>query len=253
MSGRRIVCGLHAAQSALEHTPDKIHAAWLDPRRGDARLDKIRLGLQAQDITITDADRRQLDKLSDGGNHQGVVLRLELPRELGEDELFERLAALNHPPLLLVLDQVQDPHNLGACLRSADAAGVDAVIITKDQSVGLTPTAYKVASGAAETVPIHRVTNLARTLRGLKDAGVWIAGAAGEATQSVYDTDLAGPLALVVGGEGKGMRRLTREHCDWLVSLPMAGTVSSLNLSVATGVLLYEAVRQRRIPPRGKP
>ncbi|WP_306304395.1 23S rRNA (guanosine(2251)-2'-O)-methyltransferase RlmB [Methylogaea oryzae] len=176
-----------------------------------------------------------------------MVLRVRVPAEQGENELMDLLTRLDHPPLLLVLDQVQDPHNLGACLRTCDAAGVDGVVVTRDQSVALTPTVLKVASGAAETVPVFRITNLARTLRDLKDAGLWIAGASGDAPQSVYDADLKGPLALVVGGEGKGMRRLTREHCDLLVSLPMRGQVESLNLSVAAGVLLYEVQRQRSL------
>ena len=148
-------------------------------------------------------------------------------------------------PLFLVLDHVQDPHNLGACLRTADAAGVRGVIITKDQAAGLSPVVAKVASGAAEAVPLYRVTNLARTLQWLKEAGLWIVGAAGEAPRSVFETDLNLPMALVMGAEGKGMRRLTRESCDLLVKIPMAGTVESLNVSVATGVLLFEAVRQR--------
>ncbi|TAN52223.1 MAG: 23S rRNA (guanosine(2251)-2'-O)-methyltransferase RlmB [Methylococcaceae bacterium] len=247
MSVERTVCGLHAAQTALEHTPDKVVAAWLDGQRSDARIAKIRQALESLGITVQQSDRRRLDKMAGGVNHQGVILRVQVPAEQGENALLDLLTQLDHPPLFLVLDQVQDPHNLGACLRTADAAGVDGVIVTKDQSVALTPTVFKVASGAAETVPVFRVTNLARTLRDLKDAGVWITGAAGDAPQSVYQTDLKGPLALVVGGEGKGMRRLTREHCDVLVSLPMRGQVESLNLSVAAGVLLYEAVRQRAL------
>jgi 23S rRNA (guanosine2251-2'-O)-methyltransferase len=149
------------------------------------------------------------------------------------------------PPFLLILDGVQDPHNLGACLRSADAAGVDAVILPKDRSAPLSATARKVACGAAETVPVIRVTNLARSLRAIRDAGVWLYGAAGDAQQSLYEADLSGPLALVLGGEGRGLRRLTREHCDVLMAIPMAGSVSSLNVSVATGICLFEARRQR--------
>ena len=156
------------------------------------------------------------------------------------------MEAIDGPPFLLVLDGVQDPHNLGACLRSADAAGVHAVIVPKDRSAGLTATVRKVACGAAETVPLLAVTNLARTLRTLQDAGVWLFGAAGEAEKSIYDIDLKGPLALVMGNEGSGLRRLTREHCDELFAIPMVGTVESLNVSVATGVALFEAGRQRR-------
>ncbi len=168
-----------------------------------------------------------------------------MPAELSESDLKQAVETLSGTALLLVLDNVQDPHNLGACLRTADATGVQGVIITKDNATGITPTVCKVASGAAETVPVYQVTNLSRTLRWLKDQGIWIMGAAGAATQAVYQTDLTMPLAVVVGAEGKGIRRLTREQCDFLVKLPMLGQVESLNLSVATGVLLYEAVRQR--------
>lgn len=241
----RIVAGLHAVQTALEHTPDRVIAAWVDNQRSDGRISKIRQTLEQLGLSVQPSDRRQLDKLAGGVNHQGVVLRLQMPTEQGENELINLLTQLTHPPLLLVLDQVQDPHNLGACLRTADATGVDGVVVPKDQSAALTPAVLKVASGAAETVPVFRITNLARTLRDLKDAGLWIVGASGDAAQSVFASDLKGPLALVVGGEGKGMRRLTREHCDLLVSLPMRGQVESLNLSVAAGVLLYEAIRQR--------
>jgi 23S rRNA (guanosine2251-2'-O)-methyltransferase len=168
-----------------------------------------------------------------------------VPADLGENELRTALESLGPMPLFLVLDHVQDPHNLGACLRTADAAGVQGVITTKDQAAGLSPVVAKVASGAAESVPLYRVTNLARSLEWLKAAGLWIVGAAGEAQKSIYETDLNLPMALVMGAEGKGMRRLTRESCDLLVKIPMAGTVESLNVSVATGVLLFEAVRQR--------
>jgi 23S rRNA (guanosine2251-2'-O)-methyltransferase len=194
-------------------------------------------------------DRKRLDQMADGNNHQGIILEVEMPSELPESALKDAVLNLETPALFLVLDNVQDPHNLGACLRTADAAGVTGVIVTKDNAVGITPTVCKVASGAAETVPVYQVTNLARTLRWLKEQGVWVAGAAGEAEQLVYQADLTAPLALVIGAEGKGMRRLTREQCDFFVKLPMLGQVESLNLSVAAGVLLYECVRQRaRIP-----
>lgn len=163
-----------------------------------------------------------------------------------EDDLFDILDSLKEPPFLLILDGVQDPHNLGACLRSADAAGVHAVIAPKDRAVSLTDTVRKIACGAAEHVPFVTVTNLARTLKELKEAGLWLVGTADGAEQSLYDIDLTGPLALVMGAEGKGLRRLTREHCDFLVHIPMAGSVECLNVSVATGVCLFEAVRQRR-------
>ncbi len=163
-----------------------------------------------------------------------------------EDDLFAILGSLKEPPFLLLLDCVQDPHNLGACLRSADAAGVHAVVAPKDRAVSLTETVRKVACGAAEHVPLVTVTNLARTLKQLKEAGLWLVGTADDATQSLYDVDLTGPLALVMGAEGEGLRRLTRQCCDFLVHIPMAGSVGCLNVSVATGVCLFEAVRQRR-------
>lgn len=245
MTSRRRIVGLHAVESALEHSPDKIVGVWLDEGRGDRRISALARRLEQQGISVQPAARNKLDNLAEGRSHQGVVMEMILPGELGENELR---TALEHPvglPFFLVLDHVQDPHNFGACLRTADAAGVQGVVVTKDQAAGLTPTVAKVASGAAETVPVYRVTNLARALGWMKESGVWIAGAAGEAERSVYETDLALPLALVIGAEGKGMRRLTREHCDFLVKIPMAGQVESLNLSVAAGVLLFEAVRQR--------
>jgi 23S rRNA (guanosine2251-2'-O)-methyltransferase len=239
------VFGLHAAQAAIDYSPEKIRQAWLDTARRDQRLNAVAGDLQALGIPLHKADKKQLERFAAGKNHQGVVLELDMPAERSEDELKQAVQALAAPALFLVLDHVQDPHNLGACLRSADAAGAHGVIVTKDQAAGITPTVCKVASGAAETVPVYQVTNLARTLRWLKDAGVWIVGAAGEAEQTLYQADLAAPTALVVGAEGSGMRRLTRETCDVLVKLPMHGQVESLNLSVAAGVLLYEAVRQR--------
>ena len=168
-----------------------------------------------------------------------------MPRERSENELKESISKIDGDPLFLILDHIQDPHNLGACLRTADAAGVHGVVITKDQAVGFSPAVCKVASGAAESVPVYRVINLARTLRWFKEQGVWVMGASGEAEQTVYQVDLKIPLALVIGAEGKGMRRLTREQCDLLIKLPMKGKVESLNLSVAAGVLLYEVIRQR--------
>jgi 23S rRNA (guanosine2251-2'-O)-methyltransferase len=249
MKTRRRVAGLHAAESALEHSPDKIVSVWIDERRGDARIAAIVRKLDALGITAQPAGKSRLDALAEGHHHQGVVIELVIPGELGEHGLRDALASPGTLPFFLVLDQVQDPHNLGACLRTADAAGVQGIILPKDQSVGITPTVAKVASGAAETVPIYRVTNLARALGWLKESGIWVVGAAGEADRSVYDADLNLPLAVVVGAEGKGMRRLTRELCDFLVKIPMAGQVESLNLSVAAGVLLFEAVRQRRSKP----
>lgn len=237
--------GLHSVQAALDYSPKKIRKAWVDAQRQDKRLAQTIDALLSLGMEPEKVDRKKLDRLADGNNHQGIVIEVEMPGELSETELKTAVENLPATALLLVLDNVQDPHNLGACLRTADAAGVQGVIITKDNATGITPTVCKVASGAAETVPVYQVTNLSRTLRWLKEHGVWVMGAAGEATQTAYQTDFTVPLALVVGAEGKGMRRLTREQCDVLVKLPMLGQVESLNLSVATGVLLYEIVRQR--------
>lgn len=240
------IVGIHAAQAALNYSPQKITRVWLNTERSDKRLETFLETLSELNVPLEKVDRKKLDKLADGMNHQGVVLEVSLPEELSENELKTAVEHLTEPALFLVLDNVQDPHNLGACLRTADATGVHGIIITKDNAVGITPTVCKVASGAAETVPVYIVTNLARTLRWLKGEGVWIVGTAGEAEQTLYQTDFKIPMALVIGAEEKGMRRLTREQCDLLVKLPMLGTVESLNLSVATGVLLYEVLRQRQ-------
>ena len=237
--------GLHSVQAALDYSPNKIHKAWVDSGRQDKRLAQAVDDLLALGIEPEKVDRKRLDRLADNNNHQGIVIEVEMPGEMSESDLKTAVENLSETALFLVLDNVQDPHNLGACLRTADATGVHGVIITKDNATGITPTVCKVASGAAETVPVYQVTNLSRTLRWLKGEGLWIMGAAGETAETVYKTDFTVPMALVVGAEGKGLRRLTKEQCDVLVSVPMKGQVASLNLSVATGVLLYEAVRQR--------
>ena len=237
--------GLHSVQAALDYSPNKIQKAWVDTGRQDKRLTQAIDNLLDLGIEPEKVDRKKLDRLADNNNHQGIVIEVEMPAELSESDLKTAVENLTETALFLVLDNVQDPHNLGACLRTADATGVHGVIITKDNATGITPTVCKVASGAAETVPVYQVTNLARTLRWLKGEGLWIMGAAGETAQTIYSTDFSVPMALVVGTEGKGLRRLTKEQCDVLVSVPMLGKVESLNLSVATGVLLYEAVRQR--------
>jgi 23S rRNA (guanosine2251-2'-O)-methyltransferase len=188
--------------------------------------------------------RKTLDEKAAGANHQGIMARVKPAKQLNEHDLDD-IIAQHESPLLLVLDGVTDPHNLGACLRNADAAGVAAVIVPKDRSANITATVSKVACGAAEMVPLVRVTNLARTMRTLQEQGIWFVGTAGEATHDIYQAKLTGPLAIVMGAEGDGMRRLTRETCDDLIKIPMAGTVSSLNVSVASGICLFEAVRQR--------
>jgi 23S rRNA (guanosine2251-2'-O)-methyltransferase len=200
---------------------------------------------QAKSIKTEWRDQKELDRLSGSERHQGACLQIRVVGVMGEGALDDLLDALTTPPLLLVLDGVQDPHNLGACMRTADAAGVAAVVVPKDRAAGLSATVRKVASGAAESVPLIQVTNLARTLRWLKEREIWIVGTDDQAEHSLYGAKLTGPLAIVLGAEGTGLRRLTRENCDALVSIPMRGIVESLNVSVATGVLLYEALRQR--------
>jgi 23S rRNA (guanosine2251-2'-O)-methyltransferase len=239
------VFGLHAVRSLLERSPARVSLLLALESRADARMQAILELAEKANVPVRRVARTELDERVPGVSHQGVVAEMAVAAALSENELPQFLDGLGKPPLLLILDGVQDPHNLGACLRSADAAGVDAVILPKDRSAPLNATARKVACGAAETVPVVRVTNLARTLRAIRDAGVWLYGAAGEAQQALYDVDLSGPAALVLGGEGKGLRRLTREHCDTLMAIPLAGSVSSLNVSVATGICLFEARRQR--------
>jgi 23S rRNA (guanosine2251-2'-O)-methyltransferase len=223
----------------------RVEMLWLEAGRHDGRIERLVAVAHEQGVPVHRASQAELDHLLQGLSHQGAVARCKRAASWAEEQLESILCGRNQPLFLLILDGVQDPHNLGACLRTADAAGVHAVMAPKDRAVGLTPVVRKVASGAAEHIPFIPVTNLARTLRALKDRGLWLVGAAGDAPQSLYDTDLTGPLALVLGGEGKGLRRLTREHCDTLVRIPMLGSVESLNVSVATAICLYEALRQR--------
>ncbi|RRV71061.1 23S rRNA (guanosine(2251)-2'-O)-methyltransferase RlmB [Stutzerimonas stutzeri] len=244
MSQLEKIYGLHAVEALLRHHPKRVKQVWLAEGRGDPRAQVlIELAAQAR-VSVGQCERREMDALVEGV-HQGVVAEVSPSQVWGEAMLDELLDRAEGPPLLLVLDGVTDPHNLGACLRTADAAGALAVIVPKDKSATLNATVRKVACGAAEVIPLVAVTNLARTLEKLQQKGLWIVGTAGEAEQSLYEQDLTGPIVLVMGAEGRGMRRLTREHCDYLVRLPMAGSVSSLNVSVATGVCLFEALRQR--------
>ena len=240
-----LICGLHAVAAALQQHPELLDGLWVSSERTDRRVNEIVTAARAAGVRFQMVPRVKLDRMAEGERHQGVIARLRAATVKREDELDALLAALPSAPLLLILDGVQDPHNLGACLRSADAAGVHGVIVPREHSAPLTAAARRAASGAAETVPIFEVVNLARTLRTVKDAGVWLIGATQDAADPIYTTDLRRPLGLVLGGEGKGLRRLTREHCDSLVRIPMAGQVASLNVSVATGICLYEAVRQR--------
>lgn len=237
------IFGLHAVTAALR-SGRECRRLWLQDNRRDARLNDVETRAQKLGLVVERVSRRELDQLADDTHHQGVLGEFGAP--VGPESIEALLDGLDEPAFLLVLDGVQDPHNLGACLRTADAAGVHAVIAPKDRACGITPVVRKVAAGAAETVPFFAVTNLARTLKDLKDRGVWLAGTAGEAEQAIYDLDLTGPLAIVMGAEGEGLRRLTRESCDWLAKLPMSGHVESLNVSVATGICLFEALRQRR-------
>jgi 23S rRNA (guanosine2251-2'-O)-methyltransferase len=236
---------MHAVASLLERDPTRVAVLLALESRADQRMSRVIELAETAKVPVRRVSRRELDELAAGLSHQGVIAETGTAPGLGEKQLPDFLDALPGPAFLLILDGVQDPHNLGACLRSANAAGVDAVIIPRDRSAPLNATVRKVACGAAESLPVVRVTNLARTLRALRDAGIWVYGAAGEAETSLYEADFCGPLALVLGGEGRGLRRLTREHCDGLLSIPMAGAISSLNVSVAAGIFLFEARRQR--------
>ena len=239
--------GIHAVDVILRRSPERIITLSIQSDRNDKRIQGLLSLAQNQGVAVDRVTKADLDEMV-SERHQGVVAVIK-PRQadggVTERDLSSYLKGIDCP-LVLVLDGVTDPHNLGACLRSADAAGVAAVIVPKDNSAELNAVARKVASGAADVIPLVRVTNLARTLRSLKELGIWIVGTTGEADTLVYDQDLSIPTALVMGAEGPGMRRLTTEACDFLVKLPMAGDVSSLNVSVATGVCLFEAVRQRR-------
>ncbi|MDH2432214.1 23S rRNA methyltransferase [Pokkaliibacter plantistimulans] len=238
--------GLHSVQTLLKRDAKRIRELWVQQGRRDQRIETILELAQSKFVKVKLVSRQELDAEVEGV-HQGVAAKVEPQRAQTENWLETYLDQLEDTPFILVLDGVTDPHNLGACLRTADAAGVHAVIAPKDKSAPLNSTAVKVACGAAEAVPYVQVTNLARTLRSMQERGIWMIGTAGEAEQTVYEANLKGPMALIMGAEGSGMRRLTRECCDTLVSIPMAGEVSSLNVSVATGVCLFEAVRQRQL------
>jgi 23S rRNA (guanosine2251-2'-O)-methyltransferase len=251
MSQLEKIYGVHAVEALLRHHPKRVKQIWLAEGRNDPRV-QVLVDLAGQNrVSIGQAERREMDVWVEGV-HQGVVAEVSPSQVWGEAMLDELLDRTEGAPLILVLDGVTDPHNLGACLRTADAAGALAVIVPKDKSATLTPAVRKVACGAAEVIPLVAVTNLARSLEKLQQRGLWVVGTAGEAEQELYQQDLTGPTILIMGAEGKGMRRLTREHCDYLVRLPMAGSVSSLNVSVATGVCLFEAMRQRQVKAAAK-
>ena len=240
------IYGLHAVQAVLEREPEMVSKVWLENSRRDDKAKKILQLAHDADVKPERVKREALNKfVGENANHQGVVALSKDTPAGNEKTLKQLLEDLTVPAFLLILDGVQDPHNLGACLRTADAAGVHAVIAPKDRASGLTSVVRKVACGAAESIPFIQVTNLSRTMRELQQAGIWMIGTSLETEQDIYQADLSGPLALVLGAEGKGLRRLTAENCDSLVKLPMLGTVQSLNVSVSAGVCLYEAVRQR--------
>lgn len=242
----QLLIGIHAVSSALKSAAADVEWLRIVADNKNKRLLEIESRAHGSGIKVIKTKVNELDKLSAQQRHQGVIAGFKGRNIAAESQLDSFLDAVEGTPLILVLDGVQDPHNLGACLRTADAAGVHLVVICKDQSAGITPVVRRAASGAAETMPVIQATNLARVLRALKQRGIWLAGTSEQATGDLYNTDLSGPLALVMGSEGGGIRRLTSELCDYLVSIPMAGQVESLNVSVATGVCLYEINRQRR-------
>jgi len=246
MAESRIIHGFHAVNARLRQNADSVFEIYIDPARRDPRArDLLRLA-ESNGVRVIHADSKRLNGMAGNARHQGVAARVNAAQKV--QHLDDVLDTLTEPPLLLVLDGVQDPHNLGACLRSADAFGVHAVIAPKDRAVGINATVEKVACGAAQTVPYITVTNLARTLRELKERDIRVIGMDGEAETALYETNQKGGVALVLGAEGEGMRRLTRETCDHLARIPMSGSVESLNASVSAGICLYEARRARRIP-----
>lgn len=245
-----LIFGVHAAKQLLENSPDKILELLVQSGKASERLtDELALARQHK-ISIQFFDKQKLDALCEEGNHQGLVLRckpIEQKNEKQLDDFLKKIMEQNASPLLLVLDNITDPHNLGACLRTAAAAGVNAVVLPKDKSASINATVRKVAAGAADTLNIFVVTNLARSLDKLKDAGIWLVGTAiDERATSLYQCDLSGAIALVMGSEGEGLRRLTQDKCDYLCYLPMLGAMQSLNVSVATGICLFETLRQRK-------
>jgi predicted rRNA methylase len=241
----QLLLGFHAVQARLRHAADTLVDIYVDSQRRDRRMLDFLHMVEEKNVKVHPVPSARLQGMAGTDRHQGVVARAEpIPLARGLDELLDEIQG---PPLLLILDGVTDPHNLGACLRVADGAGAHAVIAPKDRSVGINTTVTKVASGAAETVPYLTVTNLARTLRELQDRGFWLIGTDDEATGNLYSADFTGPVALIMGAEGEGLRRLTKETCDILINIPMMGSVESLNVSVASGVCLYEARRQRMV------
>ena len=250
MSAPKVLFGFHAVGVRLKTAPASVIEVYIDPTRRDARMRQFVDRAKEAGVRLIEADGPRLAKLAGSHGHQGVAARVQpVAQAKSLDDVLDQLEQGDAgAPLLLVLDGVTDPHNLGACLRVADGAGAQAVVAPKDHAAGINATVAKVASGAAETMPYFMVTNLARTLNELKERNIWVIGTSDDAPQTIYQVDLKGPVALVLGAEGPGMRQLTRKTCDELVSIPMQGAVESLNVSVASAVCLYEALRQRTTP-----
>ena len=245
MSKKEIFPGIHTVTAILRWQPERIQSIWLEQNKTNKRIDPLIHQCQQLGIAIQHVQRAKLDQLCEGTQHQGIAASCSPTELMDETEFTQSLVEIESPSLILILDEVSDPHNLGACLRTADAAGVDAVVLPQRHSAPLTPTVHKIASGATLRLKIVKTTNLARFLDAIKKAGIWVYGADGESEHTIYQSNLTHPTALVMGAEGEGLRRLTAERCDQLYSLPMLGGVESLNVSVATGIFLYEAVRQR--------
>lgn len=239
------IAGINPVEGALNNDAERVREVLVENGQRNPRVQELVERARSLQIAVHHRPREQLDQLAGEARHQGVIARYEAPPLAAESDLSDLLEQAGSDALILVLDGVTDPHNLGACLRSAAAAGVTAVIVPKDRAVGLTPVVRRASAGGADRVPLIAATNLARVLRTLKDAGVWLTGLAGDTDTSIYSIDLKGPAALVLGSEGEGMRRLTRETCDFVAKIPMPGSMESLNVSVATGIVLFEALRQR--------
>ena len=246
MSKKEILPGIHTVATVLRWQPERVQSLWLEQNKKNNRIAELIDQARSAGISIQEVQRNKLDQLSEGAQHQGIAASCSPTALLDEHELYEQIEQNMQPVLLLILDEISDPHNFGACLRTADAAGVAAVILPQRNSSPITPVVHKIASGASIRVPIIKTPNLSRFINRIKKLGVWVYGAAGEAPNSIYQANLSQACAIVMGAEGAGLRRLTQESCDQLYALPMLGDVDSLNVSVATGIFLYEAVRQRQ-------
>ena len=238
--------GFHSVESILDSNPESILSIYIQAGRDDNRVNNLIITLNELKISFTHVDKIKLERLAKGETHQGIVAEIILPPLPGEDALIESIKKISGNPLVLVLDSIQDPRNLGACLRSANAAGVDCVVVNKDGSSPINAVVHKTSAGAINTLKIFQITNLTRTIKALQDNGLWVIGLDGKAETVIYDVNLSEATAIVMGAEGKGIRQLIKKTCDQLVSIPMIGSVQSLNVSVATGVALFESKRQRK-------